>query len=134
MTPSCEVELEVSKGVLAVRCGGLWTLETVDLFLAKTGAAITRYRASGGRKGTLRLLVDIRACPIHTREVAERLQRDVMRLEDEVERVALLQTASALQRAQSKRIGRVDKRVAFSDEAAALEWLRSDPLPLAIAS
>ncbi|WP_288457644.1 hypothetical protein [uncultured Sphingomonas sp.] len=110
---------DADDGIFTITLAGLWTMETVDRYVAATQAL--RAAAPPGVTAE-RTLVDLRQAQLHVREVAEALSVSMRRGADDIRRTAVV-VRSALDALQARRISPARETRSFTDIAAARAWL-----------
>ncbi len=110
---------DADDGIFTITLAGLWTMETVDRYVAATQAL--RAAAPPGVTAE-RTLVDLRQAQLHVREVAEALSVSMRRGADDIRRTAVV-VRSALDALQALRISPARETRSFTDIAAARAWL-----------
>jgi hypothetical protein len=104
---------------ICVTLTGRWSTATVDAYRR---AVLAILDATPTGLAPRKALFDLRACSLHSREVAEALSLFHHRHTPDMDKLAIL-TGSALAVAQAKRIGAARESRHFAAPAAARAWL-----------
>ena len=123
------IETDRTSNMIRLTLRGLWDLPTVERYVAAAREALSALTRDGIPPSEIGLLVDLRQQGIQPREVTERIQAALKEGPSRGSRHAVLVSSSTLHRLQAQRVGVLLGASFFDDEAAALAWLRSDPVP-----
>ncbi|MDO6412874.1 hypothetical protein Q4F19_00620 [Sphingomonas sp. BIUV-7] len=113
------IDHDQSSDIIRVSDLAVQSVEEIDRYLGELGREIAAMRA---RRGTVRLLADLRHSPIRSQAAAERLRRGNLTLYRAGDRVALL-VESSLMKMQLRRNLVADYQNIFVSPHAAETWL-----------
>ncbi|MES2754527.1 MAG: hypothetical protein V4659_07675 [Pseudomonadota bacterium] len=119
--PQFHIELDSDQSIVRTANVTVQTVADVDRYIVALSQMLDRARRNFGRA---LVLADLRAAPVRSQDVAERLHAHNLTLYRPGERVALL-VESSLLKLQLRRNLVADLQNIFMSENAAITWLRA---------
>ena len=109
------------QGIVSVIASGFWSPADLEGHFGDLKAAVDAARA---RHGVARVMVDLRASSVQSREIFDRLREATSAIYGAEDRIAIV-AESALLTLQMRRLDAKAGRAAFADVGEARAWLLS---------
>lgn len=116
-------EHDMARRFARIEMSGFWTEDTLRRFQAEASEIFQNAVRQGAKPGTGHILVIVRDFPVQDKALTEQIGRLIPMFGTLSRKVAIVHSASVIQRMQVERLARGDIVSIFEDEAKAVAWL-----------
>lgn len=128
--PGYTIDYDAIRRILKLILVGLWDHATVEAYERDLRAETAKFSVGGKVPADIAVLVDVRDLAIQPQGVAADFQRLIESVGFTDSRSAIINSASAIQKAQNRRISaKFSQTGYFEEEGEAMAWLAARPKP-----